>query len=271
MSILDSSRRFDRVEGVLDGRLEGYRKRSEKELDRLEDFFDTALDDIEIDFTLAVPHVGGDRFDRVYLSPLGINNLHETRHAAHLQLVEETVADGNFDAVEDYVGTELEDLDVPTTWNTVMITLAGKLTGDRTESIERRIENGDENALAQKVFFSNAYSDMNPEVFADDSRKNTAVYLATSGVWGAIAASTGMNVLNQLGDIAPESYALGGLSAAASYLLLRDGMDVVTADLTESNLEEYGETDRRRLMLYNSRVADDLYGFLDLMDDYGIT
>jgi hypothetical protein len=177
-----------------------------------------------------------------------------------------------FEFYDDVLG----DIDPSMSFYTAMVHEASYILGEKTaeDVYEEAINSEDDADIAHLIFSKNPETDLQAEVFAHDS--NFELGAGFGGTSALRFMNFGKNIQNfngvgQLLEESPEAAAIAGVSLPAGYLLARDAYDIATADaLVESNLQQYDEKDRKRAMLYNSKVESDLDDYLAVLDGYGI-
>jgi len=250
-------------------------KAAREEIDRLSGFFDVDIEMPEFDTTWTIPRVQGDDYSVLKLNPaLPWGGKHESRHVVHRAVIEDVV-ERNPDAALDFYMEELEDLNPSTSFYTAMVDAACYLTDETcADELYDQFKSGEDHAVGDLIFSKNAETDLQPEVFAHDTKYELAsAFGATGALWATNFAKNAGNIgdIQNFMEQAPEAAVIAGISLPAAYLFGRDTYEIAASEgLTENNLEEYGEKDRKRAMLYNSQVESDLDEFLSVLDSYGV-
>jgi len=247
----------------------------EEEIDRLSTFFQTDLNYPDIEKTLGTPKLHGDNYSKIKLNPLiPVGTKHESRHSAHRNIIEEVI-EGQEEQVMDFYENELRNIETDNTFYNTITSLTTKMPGlEATDQIYDRQDSWGYQDLADILFSKNSETDLQPEVFAHNSKTEPMA------VFGGASAVLGYNVVNEpeiYRNIVestsqfPEATLITAASIPMAYLLGKDSYNIGTSEeLTEENLESYGLSDRRRAMLYNSNVENNIEDFLSKLDDYEI-
>jgi hypothetical protein len=246
------------------------------EIDRLAEFFDVDVEYPEFGETHTIPRVQGDGYSELKLNPyMPWGGKHESRHVVHRAVLEDVVERNPEEAVEFYEG-ELKNLDPSTSFYTAMVDGFSYALGENTadDVYEEAMNSDDVDDVAHLIFSKNAETDLQAEVFAHDSNRELVAGFGGAAIPWFINFGKNMqnfqDVQSFLGQ-SPEAAVIAGISLPAGYLLARDAYDMGRSEgLTESNLREYSEEDRKRAMLYNSQLESNMDEFLSVLDEYGI-
>jgi len=247
----------------------------EEEIDRLSKFFQTDLNYPEIEKTLGTPKLHGDNYSKIKLNPLiPIGSKHESRHSAHRNIIEKVV-EGQEEQVMDFYENELRNIKTDHTFYNHITSLTTKIPGlEATDQIYDRQDSWGHQDLADILFSKNSETDLQPELFAHNSKiEPMAIFGGASAVFGYNAVNEPeiyQNIIESTSQF-PEATLVTTASIPMAYLLGKDSYNIGSSEeLTEENLEPYCSSDRKRAMLYNSNIEDNIDDFLSRLDDYEI-
>jgi hypothetical protein len=266
------------------------------EAENLEQLFGTDLKVPDIGKTKTIPRaVGDEEYNKILINDfLPGWTVHESRHAFHSQIADNVVT-GNEDELQEFYENELRDIDAKNSFYYRSMEVISYLFDDKTseQSYEEYLDADlDSEDLSSIILSKNIETDQQVEVFAHNSqRKPLSAYASSSAALGIGASVVSKNYFDAVNSITadfdsyniidvvnanPEISIGVGVAVSAltsvSYLLGRDAYDIASSEpLIEENLRSLdSQSDRRRAMLYNSRVEDNIEDFLNLLDDYGI-
>ncbi|MFB6180795.1 MAG: hypothetical protein ABEJ93_02870 [Candidatus Nanohalobium sp.] len=262
--------------------------RGEKE--RLEDFFGIEVDMPELERTHGVPELRGEEYDTLRHNSVAPGMaVHEMRHKVHRDVIEGVVSRQE-EKVQNYFEGELEGLGVPSECKGVptgYYSLKMKLGGEKVahispeasqdssiDEVYQTLEGRNSGDLTDLIFAKNANTDIQAEVFAENSGKGITAMSSVASLLNGLTAGAGLYGLAAAASGTPETAGIAVLTAGAAYsagIFGKDAYYVASSEgLTEQNLEGLSKEDRRRAMLYNSQVEEDISQFLETLDSYGI-
>lgn len=270
-------------------------KTLEAEAKALEEFFGVDLDTPEVESTYTIPRAEGEDLQEIKINPfIPFLGGHESRHSYHFQIIEEVV-DGNEEEVIEYYEEELHNLETGNSFYEKTIDAVNRvLDGDGSGEIYRDLdpEETDASRVAEMLFSENALTDQQVEVFANNSDNWFTATRACGSAFLGLGATAVLskylqtmdlnplepefleeasNAISAYPDVAAVGLGVPALLGGVSYLLGKDAYETVRCEsLTQDNLEDYGKEDRRRALLYNSKVDDSIDDFLETLDEYGI-
>lgn len=217
----------------------------------------------------------------VYLNPLLPNySEHETRHVLHYGVVQDVV-DRNVERVKTYYEEELADLAPIPSGSGVrlasqkLVNLLGFETKTDTFYDTARTQNLDAEDLSQQVIGQNRRTNPVQQEFFAENESDSEIYMnALAAPVSGMVSSVGAIELYHGGSelVKQEPWAiLPPFAILATYRALQHLRQSGSAEpLTDKNLERYEQDDRKRGMLYNSRVTNNIDDFLTVLDKYGI-
>lgn len=239
------------------------------EIDSMEKFFDVSIEEPEF-----VPTKGRNGIipsrGSILIGVEDPEGVAGARSLVHYNVIEEVV-ERNESEVEDYFEDELLDLSPRKLPQKIKQRL----------SIDKGIEDISEQVLqddlhpAEGIMRINSISDVQTDVFAEDGRADYFRILgsaATAG--GLLTAISGHGLYTQGLDYMmqdPYSASIGVVGAGITGMAAKGLYDIAPGEpLTTRNMVEYDTEDCQRAMLYNSQICNDIDGYLEILDEYGI-